>query len=721
MHKSSMLSLYSHIRGGKYFLLLLAGMLVFPSIMLLPAPQVHAEAVPGGNVNNQVVRAVDIAKPAVVRIITTIKGRLTVHFNTQGSATFPLSGGYYNISLSGSGSFISANGDILTADHVIHPPHDKSLDQYLQMTAAKDVADYINTTFNPDPPYTEDDAFSSLAYGVFRTETSYATPKSEVYLSQDYTGPYNATRVRNVPANARVAVDRVELESPVDQKDVAIVHVGLSDTPSLQIGDSSNVAQQDELTIIGFPGNGDLGDPDKQDPNTLFTSSVNKIYVSSIKKGLDGQPLIQVGGNVEHGDSGGPALDSHGQVVGVVSFYSNNADIPIGTSFLQASQSAQELIHRLALDTKPGKFERSWQQAFTYYTATTPGHWHDANKAFKNLAATYPNFQAVNAFVDYTGQQAQHEDLSLAANSAQSSLMITLMIIIFIICVIFVAGVLFFVRRERKRNSQIPALATIPAAPGPINPMVSNAAQAHHYMPEPALIPAPLPQPQATPLPLQSFNSTPVAPVIPPVVPPIPAAPSYPDSHKDNDQGTAVHEQSVTMSDIEQISEKPTELLPDTRQQGLQDSQDLQDPQEELEQTDKHARVTVTQTHSEASKPEETVSTDQQQTSADITPNTPLQRAEPVPPELQQEPATTPVRQQEQVPTSSLPIATPVLRQEEEEKPSTPQRRAKTPIEEEELDDFQSWQGEKDYFAYITEQKINTFNEEEATDTKYRG
>src|SRR5437016_9048079 len=89
------------------------------------SPKAYADGIPGGNVADPVVRAVDIAKPAVVRIITTIPGHLTVHFSNGQNVTFPqnASGGY-PLQLSGSGTFISAHGDILTADHVVNPPKD---------------------------------------------------------------------------------------------------------------------------------------------------------------------------------------------------------------------------------------------------------------------------------------------------------------------------------------------------------------------------------------------------------------------------------------------------------------------------------------------------------------------------------------------------------------------------------------------------------------------
>ncbi len=44
------------------------------------SPKAYADGIPGGNVSDPVVRAVDIAKPAVVRIITILNSHLIVHF-----------------------------------------------------------------------------------------------------------------------------------------------------------------------------------------------------------------------------------------------------------------------------------------------------------------------------------------------------------------------------------------------------------------------------------------------------------------------------------------------------------------------------------------------------------------------------------------------------------------------------------------------------------------
>jgi hypothetical protein len=383
---------------------LLAAVFVNPAIT-------YADSIPGGNISDPVVRAVDIAKPSVVRIITTIPSHLIVHL-PQGDVTFPQQNstsqvavnGAYMLQVSGTGAFITSQGDILTADHVVNPPKDQEMTQFLDKVAASDVAKYINGQGGNQ--VTADQVEQQLNSGQMRSTPSFDQATSEVLLSTDYTGPLDAATFRDIPASIHKTVDKIKAESAVNQKDVAIVHAPFTDTPSIQLGDSSTVQTQDELTIIGFPGNGDVSNK----PTDLLTSSVNKINVSSIKSTDTGAPLIQVGGNVEQGDSGGPALDSNGNVVGIVSFgIVSNPGAPAGTSFLQASNSARDLVKSLGLDTTPGTFQKLWSQSFTSYAATTPGHWGQAQKGFEQLSTNYPDFKAVTRYLDYARTQAKNE------------------------------------------------------------------------------------------------------------------------------------------------------------------------------------------------------------------------------------------------------------------------------------------------------------------------
>ncbi|MBX5449950.1 trypsin-like peptidase domain-containing protein [Thermogemmatispora sp.] len=494
----------------------------------------QAEGVPGGNIQDPVVRAVDIARPAVVRIVTQIQGRLTVQFSAARSVTFPLDGGSYALAALGTGTFISAHGDILTADHVINPPHDNELNAVLIRAAAPDVAAYYNRVIGRGQPLSADQMEQALLNGQFLSQPSYATPVSAVYLSTDYSGPLTASRLRDVPETYFAQVDRVEQESPPDQKDIAIIHVNMEDTPSVELGDSSAVQVQDNLTIIGFPGNADVS----MRPTDFLTSSVNRIFVSSIKTTDSGAQVIQVGGNVEQGDSGGPALDSQGHVVGIVSF-----GTPGGTSFLQASNSARVLIQNLHLNTEPGPFQRAWSQAFNDYASTAPGHWHRAAQEFAVLAARYPAFKAVVPYLNYARQQAAHEQVPATTNQSHAAapLLIALGGLGIVAIAMLAWGTIFVLRRRRGPTAVTPAMAsplTVASnAPGhshdgtaysppqkaPSAPAFYPQVQAGAPSPRPPLGSPPSTDPAAPPVPQTPWPAPPGGQISTPPQPPTPA------------------------------------------------------------------------------------------------------------------------------------------------------------------------------------------------------
>src|SRR6266487_1328953 len=159
--------------------------------------------------------------------------------------------------LSDSGTIITASGEILTADHVVNPPQ-QDLNQFLQQQAAQDIATYINQVLKANPPVSADQVTAQLASGQLRSNAQYSTPQSRVYLSTAYTGPLSVSNIQDVPSNVYAPVDRIEKQSSFTDKDVAIIHVSnMNDMAMVQLGDSSSVQQQDNLTIIGFPGNGD--------------------------------------------------------------------------------------------------------------------------------------------------------------------------------------------------------------------------------------------------------------------------------------------------------------------------------------------------------------------------------------------------------------------------------------------------------------------------------
>lgn len=376
-------------------------------------PQAPSGRAPGGRLSDPVVRAVDIAVPAVVRIATLYKSHITLNICGQ-SVTLPHGSTGYSEGVLGSGAFVSAHGDILTADHVIDVDHDTLEQQLLADPAAQaDIAAALNGSpcFGFGPAIAAGDignGFLQLT-GIGYT-TAFDSPTSYVWRDTGFSGPLvskasDSADLLKAMMSAPHEQARILATSDFNHDDLAALHVDEQNTPSIQLDDSTGVAPLDTLTIIGFPGNGDANN----DPTNLLTPSFNLASVSAIKTNTDGSALIQVGGNVEHGDSGGPALDASGRIVGVVSF--GGPDNQGITAFLRSSDSARRLLAKAKVDTQAGAFQVAWERAFSDYAAAYPGHWRRSSAELATLLKTYPQFKGAQPYASWAQAEARVEPL----------------------------------------------------------------------------------------------------------------------------------------------------------------------------------------------------------------------------------------------------------------------------------------------------------------------
>lgn len=439
-------------------MLTLAGLgplLLWPGVALAAAAQPGEGRPPGGNFADPVVRQVDIAQPAVVRIETSERATVDVQLCRR-AVRLPLNGGTYDVAGTGTGAFVSPNGDILTADHVVDLP-----DEIVAAFAAVDIANLLNNAgaFDPGcqfPAVTADEVANGVGYNLLTPHVS--NRHSIVWSGTAYTGPLSYSKLSEVPTQDVTVV----ANSSYTQDDVALIHVDLTDTPSVQLDNSTAVAVEDRLTVIGFPGNGDVN----ENPTNFLTSSVNEVQVSSIKTGDNGSELIQVGGNVEHGDSGGPAIDAAGHIVGIVSF--GGPQLPGDTTFLRASNNALDLMQSHGITTTPGAFQQKWSQAFTDYAAAYPGHWHKAAQEMAALATSYPTFAGLTPYLHYAQVAAASEPQSTGGFVPSTALEVGAAVGVLVLLLGGGAGILYLYMRGRRRQ-RMPA-----ASPGGGTPLYAG-------------------------------------------------------------------------------------------------------------------------------------------------------------------------------------------------------------------------------------------------------
>jgi S1-C subfamily serine protease len=426
------------------------------------APVAAKDRPPGGVLTNPVVRAIDVSSPAVVRIATLYSAHLTLSACGL-TVTLPASGSY-TVGGLGSGAFVSARGDILTADHVVYiDPASLDDEMFGVRRVGADVASFLNAACHPGVPVTADDVANGVVqFNGFPFTTSYSQPQVLVWRSESYLGAITGASSSATASllsglmKAPYKEAHVLATSSFGENDLALIHVDLADTPSIQLDSSGQLAVEDALTVIGFPGNGDFNG----DPTNLLTPSVNNVTISALKRNDNGSQLIQVGGNVEHGDSGGPALDADGRIVGIVSF--GGADTQGITAFLRSSDNAMSLLNKAEIDTKPGTFQALWQQAFADYADTTPGHWHAAAREMDALSAKYPEFHGLDPYRAYADNAAIGEPSSSSFSLSRLPLPLPVIAAIGAGLVLLVLLLILLALRSRSRRRRRALTAPAP-------------------------------------------------------------------------------------------------------------------------------------------------------------------------------------------------------------------------------------------------------------------
>ena len=127
------------------------------------------------------------------------------------------------------------------------------------------------------------------------------------YILTNYHVIKNATRITiTVPGRQAVAARLVTTDQ---EKDLAILQVSLGNLTALPIASSEAVQVLDSVTVLGYPLPGELG--------TALSASDGK--VNAVREGRNSSTrLFQIDANVNPGNSGGPLLNNHGEVVGIV-------------------------------------------------------------------------------------------------------------------------------------------------------------------------------------------------------------------------------------------------------------------------------------------------------------------------------------------------------------------------------------------------------------------
>jgi serine protease Do len=170
-------------------------------------------------------------------------------------------------------------------------------------------------------------------------------------------------------------------------KDVAIVKVDANNLPTVKLGDSNAVRPGDPLMVIGYPGAvSPLSGFDMISMESALVPSVTNGHVSAVKTDYKGTPVIQSDAAITHGNSGGPAFNATGDVIGIAT-YATDREVA-GFNFFVPINTAMEFVRQAGAAPEPGAFDSAWSNALDAYQA---GKWDTAKGYISDTLNFMPN------------------------------------------------------------------------------------------------------------------------------------------------------------------------------------------------------------------------------------------------------------------------------------------------------------------------------------------
>lgn len=244
-------------------------------------------------------------------------------------------------------------------------------------------------------------------------------------------------------------------------KDVAVLKIEVSNAPALRIGNSEDVQVGDRIYVLGFPA---AADSSLLDSKSALEPTINDGAISAKKGSADGAPILQTNTSATHGNSGGPAINEKGEVIGLLTFRGNtvNGQEVQGFNFIVPSSTALEFVRQAGSAYRPSPLDGKWQQGLEYFWS---GEYRNAHSEFQGVLALFADHgEAAKLTAECQQRIARGEDRSVAGFLGRFAAGGCG-------CLGFLAllagAVVWLVRRNRAPTvARTPAPGPVPPAPG---------------------------------------------------------------------------------------------------------------------------------------------------------------------------------------------------------------------------------------------------------------
>jgi S1-C subfamily serine protease len=422
-------------------------------------------------------KAVTLASPATVFIDTSasIKVQLTYQKTTNVSGLGHVSQTYKLDYATGSGFVVNPNGVVVTASHVVEPDQ-QSLQNYAANKLILEGLKYTYPNANSSPfeqynlPTQSANLVLHQCYKAIDCQFD-ITPIVTVYTASDV--------AQSTLPEGHAA--RILNSTGFENTDVAILQMEGSNLPTVPLAETANdLASGDNVVALGYPGSSTQALQTGVTVPTKVFGKVSNIRTEGTSK------LIEIDANIEPGESGGPAVDSSGKVVGLVSFTLLQSSGAAGQKFLRTVDDIKTALRQAGVTAQRGPTDAAFEKGMEYFWGH---HYTAAVPELQKATQLYNGFPLAGDYLSQAqAKKGTAADVPLDTGSSFPWWIIAVAAAVVIVIVIVAVAL-------SRRGKRTPAQPTVVGATAPTAPSTTATATPP---PPVATQPAPAPPPPPT-------------------------------------------------------------------------------------------------------------------------------------------------------------------------------------------------------------------------------
>lgn len=351
-------------------------------------------AAPGMDI--QIEQSILLVKPAVILISSEVSATAAVNCGV-GPVHHVQPDSIYE---TGSGFIIHPDGFIATNGHVVQQFYDMNESRLAEVFLRQAVADACGPALAMLPDGARKERLRTIAASPANRGKVQLTKRLLVHLSSGKVYPAEilayspAIKPEGDPSGENRASAGGKMEPERSGKDVAILKIDAHNLPAVRLAsNSAGLKLGEQIFVIGYPGV--VLYHDFLSRRSQLEASVTVGRVSGFKLDLTNRRVIETDAAITWGNSGGPAFNLQGEVVGVATFISTTpeGDQAIqGFNFLIPVDSVREFAMQIGLvPNSDTPFMREWARGVDAYFRGEYQHSLEQIQAAEKIMPGFPD------------------------------------------------------------------------------------------------------------------------------------------------------------------------------------------------------------------------------------------------------------------------------------------------------------------------------------------